>query len=760
MSVPNQTPYIIYNANGLTTVFPFEFYIINAADLQVSINGTTVTSGYSVSGTGNVGGGDVTFITPPASGSVVMLERVVPTYRLTDYQDNGDLLADTVNKDFDRLWMAIQRSFIYLGLALRRPLLGGPFNAEGYRISALGDPVNDQDAVTKKYLENNALVRTLRVPEPYVDPLPAAAQRANKLLAFDSSGKPIVVLSESGSASDVMILLAQSDGLKYIGTCPDIATLRTIEPATDGQRITLRQHTAGTGKGGGQFRAIVNGVGYTDNNGTVIKTTGGAVWLRINAEILNPLMFGGIGDGVANDVVSVNGALANGARVDLLGLTWMTSGLPFRMDILADRQELYNGNLSDGTAANNNILSVGGKNKTVRNVTLNGANGPSSRGIIVKENSEDILIQRCAFKEMKYYAVAVSYDYANKTRCRRVQIDKCFADHCGQIGTGGGSGGASTFLFDQVTACSVTDCHLSRCNWGISWLQPFTPPSAPEPFGFYNAVINCIVTGSGLTGNPYPESQGISAQSQKHLRVLNNVVEAFNGNAIDNQRCEYSQIMNNTMRDCKDGVFIGDMAFIGHQIEGNNGYNCERGIRVLADASGSFTGQAMRSSVITGNSFGNCVSYGIYVHHNDPTGELSNVLITNNTVDNQGNRGGATEIAGIYINGLTGGQVNNNTIRAQRRFGILVEACIGCQVHDNMINGYDFANLTAPAIYLDSSCVGVSARNNTGFGPTTAGALVYVNGDKNAVFGNRLRGSAQIVLNSGTNTATGDNLPF
>lgn len=154
MSVPNQTPYIIYNANGLTTVFPFEFYIINSGDIQVSLNGGVITTGYSVSGVGNVGGGDVTFLTPPANGTVVMLERVVPTYRLTDYQDNGDLLADTVNKDFDRLWMAIQRSFIYLGLALRRPLLGGPYNAEGYRISNLADPVNDQDAVTKGFLES------------------------------------------------------------------------------------------------------------------------------------------------------------------------------------------------------------------------------------------------------------------------------------------------------------------------------------------------------------------------------------------------------------------------------------------------------------------------------------------------------------------------------------------------------------------------------------------------------------------------------
>ncbi|HDR2393694.1 hypothetical protein LH668_04525 [Enterobacter kobei] len=220
MSVPNQTPYIIYNANGLTTVFPFEFYIINAGDIQVSINGTTVTSGYSVSGTGNVGGGEVTFITPPASGSVVMLERVVPTYRLTDYQDNGDLLADTVNKDFDRLWMAIQRSFIYLGLALRRPLLGGPFNAEGYRIANLADPVNENDAATKNYVDSqgNALLnRTLRVPENSVPALPPASLRANKMLAFNDQGNPIVVLPPSSSASDVLIELAKSTGSDLIG---------------------------------------------------------------------------------------------------------------------------------------------------------------------------------------------------------------------------------------------------------------------------------------------------------------------------------------------------------------------------------------------------------------------------------------------------------------------------------------------------------------------------------------------------------------
>lgn len=215
MSVPNQTPYNIYTANGLTTVFAYEFYLISASDIQVTINGNEVTSGYTVSGVGNTGGGEVTFLTAPANGSTVIFERVTPTYRLTDYQDNGDLLADTVNKDFDRLWMAIQRAFIYLSVALSRPLFGGgPFDADGYRIANLADPVNDQDAATKNYvIENgkNNLARTLRVPEESVTALPNINLRKNKILAFNNQGNPISVLPESGSAADVLIALGSSE---------------------------------------------------------------------------------------------------------------------------------------------------------------------------------------------------------------------------------------------------------------------------------------------------------------------------------------------------------------------------------------------------------------------------------------------------------------------------------------------------------------------------------------------------------------------
>lgn len=51
-----------------------------------------------------------------------------------------------------------------------------------------------------------------------VNPTPAAADRANKLFAFNSEGQPTVVLPESGSASDVMLEYAKQTGATLVGT--------------------------------------------------------------------------------------------------------------------------------------------------------------------------------------------------------------------------------------------------------------------------------------------------------------------------------------------------------------------------------------------------------------------------------------------------------------------------------------------------------------------------------------------------------------
>ncbi|MBT0726822.1 hypothetical protein HGT73_05395 [Rosenbergiella australiborealis] len=261
MSLPNQLPFNSYQANGASTVFTFEFYLISVDDLQVSIDGQRIDSGFSVIDVGKVTGGSVIFLTPPTAGRVVMLERVVPAYRSTDYQDNGDLLADTLNKDFDRLWMALQHISLYLDLTLQRPLLSGPFNAQHYRIINGADPIDEQDFATKHYIDQVALAQTLRVPEKNVSLLPLAKERANKLLAFDTGGQPIVILPDKGTAADVLLELEKETGAGKVGALTPDKDKTTTQQALDNlaDRASEMEKSIGDITGGiGEWNSTVD----------------------------------------------------------------------------------------------------------------------------------------------------------------------------------------------------------------------------------------------------------------------------------------------------------------------------------------------------------------------------------------------------------------------------------------------------------------------------------------------------------------------
>lgn len=141
--------------NGATVVFPFDFLCLEERDIQVSVSDAILApSQYSVSGLGQLQGGAVTFVTAPASGVPILMELSVVAARAIDYQDNGDLFAQTVNFDFDRLWLAIKSAFGWL----RRALVLGPYDVDGTgsyrannnRIQDLGAPQLTTDAARKQ----------------------------------------------------------------------------------------------------------------------------------------------------------------------------------------------------------------------------------------------------------------------------------------------------------------------------------------------------------------------------------------------------------------------------------------------------------------------------------------------------------------------------------------------------------------------------------------------------------------------------------
>ncbi len=159
MSVTAQTPYKKYTAAPGATLFSTGFRLILASDLVVKVNGSVVTTGFTVSSLGAAPGSDVTFGTPMTGGEIIELVRSVPKTRLTDYQQLGDYQADAVNNDFDRLVMMVQDSQFLNDLAV---LL----------------PVGDTAAPMT---------------------LPALADRALKFLAFDALGKAIAAAGVTGS---------------------------------------------------------------------------------------------------------------------------------------------------------------------------------------------------------------------------------------------------------------------------------------------------------------------------------------------------------------------------------------------------------------------------------------------------------------------------------------------------------------------------------------------------------------------------------
>ena len=166
MTVASSTARVSYSGNGSTTSFSVTFYFLEDSHLQVIIRSSTGTetiktlgTDYTVSGAGNPAGGSVVFGTAPASGQTVVIVRNVPLTQQTDYQANDPFPAESHEEALDKLTMLTQQL---------------------------------QDALTRSI--KLSATNTMSSTEFTV----GAADRANKILAFDSAGE-IAVTQEIGT---------------------------------------------------------------------------------------------------------------------------------------------------------------------------------------------------------------------------------------------------------------------------------------------------------------------------------------------------------------------------------------------------------------------------------------------------------------------------------------------------------------------------------------------------------------------------------
>jgi hypothetical protein len=166
MTVSSSTSRVQFNGNGSTTVFAYSFKIFDEDDLTVivrSANGTetvkTITTHYTVSGVGNAGGGNVTMLTAPASGETLTILREQDLVQELDLVENDPFPSQSVEDALDKLTFIVQQHDEELGRAIKA-----------------------------------SRTNTISGSEFTV----SAADRANKVFAFDSSGN-VSIAQELGT---------------------------------------------------------------------------------------------------------------------------------------------------------------------------------------------------------------------------------------------------------------------------------------------------------------------------------------------------------------------------------------------------------------------------------------------------------------------------------------------------------------------------------------------------------------------------------
>lgn len=518
MSVPDQTTIFQYTGNGVTTTFAYGFYLLSEDDIVVSVDDVALTTGFTVNGIGSQSGGAVIFDTAPADGVSVVILRQVAVQRDTDYQRNGDLRAQTLNLDFDRLWMAMQDARRDKNSSLHYPVienLNGELPSAGARANQLlgfgatgvaamfpitasvgaGDLRYDVFVDGVDFVAGTSISLTLsRAPgsssnvEVYFDAAfqgPDQWSVAGSTLTF-SSPIPLGVTRvyvRTGTTLSVGVPQDDSVGDQQLswGTilhrvCDSVAALQDLDTSRYKRAFVVGYRVPGDG-GGGDYYYDEADTTTPANGGTVLSSNvGSGRWKLRSLHYVTIHTFGGYGD--AQEAIPHDDTAFIQAAVD-----WAAaSGSTLRVTAMHAMSAAVTIDSTDG-----GNVDVGG-----RRISIIG-NGKSNSGFVFtgntninlftfNGNAKDVVLLEGFRIQRKdaasEFGIGLTFNHTVTATLRGLKMFR--------LDTG--------IVLNDCNSILIDDCDIGYCGLAVD--GHFTSISVPNAITFSNCSFNSNIRGA------------------------------------------------------------------------------------------------------------------------------------------------------------------------------------------------------------------------------------------------------------------------